>query len=126
MHPLETTLKYLPANQRKQLEKSLSIRPVGRPRKLTESQCQELIQDYRTGSTLGQLGRKYNVSDATARQVLIRADEPRRRGGGWKIPDHSTTYEVISMSGKGHTQSEIARLVGVSRQRVHSILKRWF
>ena len=126
MHPLETTLKYLPANQRKQLAKSLNIRPVGRPRKLTESQCQELIQDYRTGSTLGQLGRKYNVSFNTARQVLIRADEPRRRGRGCRIPDHSTTNEVISMSGKGHTQSEITRLVGVSRQRVHSILKRWF
>jgi len=49
-----------------------------------------------------------------------------RPPGGWRVPDGSKRYEVVNLAGQGMRQAEVARTVGVSKQRVSQILKRWF
>lgn len=127
---LHAMLKYLPTNQRKQLAKCLPAparkRGPGRARKLTPEQVTQLITDYEHGLTLLQVGEKHGVAGATVRRYLIEAGVQMRPPGGWRVEDGSKRYEVVNLVGQGMRQSDVARTVGVSRQRVSQILKRWF
>ena len=127
---LHTMLKYLPANQRKQLAKCLPAparkRGPGRARKFTPEQATQLITDYEHGLTLIQIGEKYGVAGATVRRYLTEAGVQMRPPGGWRVPDGSKRYDVVNLVGQGQKQSEVARTLGISKQRVSQIIKRWF
>ena len=127
---LHTMLKYLPTNQRKQLAKCLPTparkRSPGRARKFTPEQVTQLITDYEHGLTLLQIGEKHGVAGATVRRYLTEAGVQMRPPGGWRVPDGSKRYEVVNLAGQGMRQSEVARKLGISKQRVSQILKRWF
>ena len=94
--------------------------------KVTPEQATQLITDYEHGLTLLQIGEKHGVSGPTVRRYLIEAGVQMRPPGGWRVPDGSKRYEVVNLAGQGMRQADVARTVGVSRQRVSQILKRWF
>lgn len=127
---LHTMLKYLPANQRKQLAKCLPAparkRSPGRARKFTPEQVEQLITDYEHGLTLIQIGEKNGVAGATVRRYLTEAGVQMRPRGPWRVPDGSKRYEVVNLVSQGKKQSDVAKSLGISKQRVSQILKRWF
>ena len=69
---LETLLKYLPTNTRKQMEVHLigTAKPAGKPRTLDAAQEGELIRAYMHGSTLAEVGKHFGVSKKGLQSLL--------------------------------------------------------
>lgn len=128
MKELETLLKYLPTNTRKQMEVHLTgtAKPAGKPRTLDAVQEGELIRAYMHGSTLAEVGKHFGVSKSLVHATLKRNDVQRRRTGHRFIKDTSKVYDVGRLINEGLTQSEIADKLGISRQRVHQVVKRYY
>ena len=128
MQALENLMKYLPANTRKQMEVHLtgSAKPPHGLRKLARSVEGDVIRAYMDGASLKEVGRRFNVDSGTVRNTLIRNNIQRRRKGRQFLKDTSKAYDVGRMLGTGLTQSEMARRLGCTRQRVSQIIKRHY
>lgn len=128
MQALENLLKYLPVNTRKQMEVHLTgpAKPMGRPRKLTASLESDVIRAYMDGASLKEVGQRFNVNGGTVRNTLVRNNVQRRRTGPKFLRDTSKVYDVGRMLGTGISQSEMARRMGCTRQRVSQIVKRHY
>lgn len=128
MKALENLIKYLPANTRKQMEVHLTgpSTPVHGNRKLTAQLEGDVIRAYMDGATLKEVGKRFDIDSGTVRLTLIRNNVQRRRKGAQFLQDASKVYDVGRMLRQGLTQSEMARQLGVSRQRVSQIIKRHY
>ena len=85
------------------------------------------MEAYREGATLSQVGKRYGMSNRTV-LTRIRAVAPwilRRRGPIPRPDPNERDRRIIANRQKGMTLAEIGELEGISRQRVHAILKRW-
>lgn len=128
MQALENLMKYLPINTRKQMEVHLtgSAKPPHGNRKLARSVEGDVIRAYMDGASLEEVGKRFDVTGGTIRHALIRNNIQRRRKGRQFLKDTSKVYDVGRMLGTGLTQSEMARRLGCTRQRVSQIIKRHY
>ena len=117
-HVYRTILRLAPSTMRKQ----------GPPRRTSPSERDlEIVEAYREGATLDQVADRCGVSWRTVYRT-IRAIAPwiLRRQGAPRRPDpNERDRRILENRRAGMTLAEIGELEGLSRQRVHVILKRW-
>lgn len=87
---------------------------------------QKLIQLYLEGVSYEEMKRDFNYSKYIIDRVIKENNIPLREKGQQPAKNSGRRKEefVLKRLKEGKTQSEIARELGVSRQRVHQVLKR--
>lgn len=91
----------------------------GRARQLSEAQTQELIEGYRSGATVYELGDRFSIERRNVSAILHRHSVPmRRRGLSEEQIDHS-----VRLYARGWSLARIAARLDVDaetvRQRLH-------
>lgn len=80
----------------------------------------QLIRDRKHGLNLDQLSAKYKISHNRVNQILTEYGERRKR---WSKMAPETRLEILQLHLAGKSNAEIARLFGVSRERVRQIIQ---
>jgi transcriptional regulator with XRE-family HTH domain len=91
---------------------------VPRPRKLDYVEVRRLREEQ--GLTLAEIGKRFNV---TSQAVGYALSAKRDVADGTQPDQHREAY-VIAEKKKGRSFADIARELGVTRQRVEAITKR--
>ena len=88
---------------------------------------EELLVAYRAGATLDEVAARYGVSWRTVyRKIRRAAPWIMRSPGNPRRPEPNERDRRIMESRRaGMTLEEIGESEGISRSRVHTILKRW-
>lgn len=87
----------------------------------------DLVAAYMEGATLEQVGERFGISWRTVHR-RIRKVAPwimRPRGNTRRADPTERERRIFEMRRAGMSLHMIGDLEGISRQRVHAILKRW-
>lgn len=99
-------------------ETAKRLRP-GRARRLSEAQVQELIEGYKSGSTVYELADRFSIGRNTVCRILHRHEVPMRRQG----LSAEQTAEAVRLHEQGWSPPRIGRRMGVDavtvRRRLH-------
>jgi Mor family transcriptional regulator len=90
----------------------------------TEDQTDELVRLYKAGHTVADLMRLFQCSGTPILRVLRDNDVPRRAQGDELRTKRN--QKILDMHDNGYREVEIARGLGISRQRVHQIICRGY
>lgn len=77
---LQSLLRKLP-DLRTPVRQSTNRRKPRKARRLDDGQVQQLIEGYRTGATVYELGDRFRISRKTVSEILHRHEVPMRRRG---------------------------------------------
>lgn len=89
--------------------------------KLNKEKEQLIIEEYKTGKTMAEIGRQENISPTTVMRVLNRNNiQPRTKGGINKLNDEY----IITEYKKGKSSGEISRMFHVTINTIINILKK--
>lgn len=97
---------------------------LGRRWRLHLDDVDELVERYQAGETLTALARAWNVSPSVVRRELVERGIAIR--GAPKPPPKRSAEEVEELVRRhyaGATLTELAKEQGVTRQRIHHILR---
>ncbi|WP_460959054.1 hypothetical protein [Parasphingorhabdus pacifica] len=91
----------------------------GRTRRLTDDQVQQLIEGYKSGATVYELGDQFGIERRTVSAILHRHGVPMRRRG---LPEEQID-DAIRLYNQGWSLARIAARMDVAagtvRQRLH-------
>jgi hypothetical protein len=118
-------------DQEKRVRKVLEIVPDGPPkvnarspkqhqRRLTAPEIQKLKLAYKSGATLRDLAKEFQIHRTTAAEVLERAGIARRGNG----PSDSEVREAIRLYGEGKSTAVIGVSLGFSADTIRQHLLR--
>lgn len=79
-------------------------------------------QAYRSGLPLRDICARYAVGATTVERILLLRGVPRRRNGSLGARSRLHYAEVMRLRAEGLSYGEIAKRLGVSRQRVHQVV----
>lgn len=91
---------------------------------LTQEQTNEIVRLYKSGHTVADLMRLYECSGGPIFRVLRDNDVPRRAQGSEMKTKRN--QKILNMRDDGYAEVEIARSLGITRQRVHQIINRGY
>lgn len=101
------------------------VRTQGRPRK-SVLMWPEMAAAYRAGVPVKEIAQRFGVTLGGAYSRLRRMGTPMQRRGTWaRDPRHpARDAAILAAFQQGDTAAQIARAVGISRERVRQILRR--
>lgn len=95
-------------------------------RKINRDKFLKAMEDYGSGQfTITVLARRYGVSSATIANWAQEAGLPRRVRGRPRLTGPSPRQQTMIQLSRKLSVAEIAAQLGLSRQRVHQVLRRW-
>ena len=115
---LEALVKKLPKRS-ESIHQRAASQKRGRARQLDQEEVQELIEGYRAGATVYELGERFGIDRRTASQLLKRHGVPLRRRGlsAEQVDDAVRQYEA------GWSLARIGTKFDVDPTTVHSRLR---
>lgn len=100
------------------------IRPMFAPqrqRRLTAAQCDDTLEAYAAGQSLGVLGRQYGVHTTTIRALLLRSGVPIRKQRQMTASEVARAAELYA---SGLSLAAVGSQLGYHAQTIYNQLKR--
>jgi len=86
---------------------------------LTRQRNEQIILEFRRGSSIKFLAAKNGVTDNRIHQILTSSGT---RAPKWHKMNQENRARVFELRGQGLSQAEIGRKIGVTRERIRQIL----
>lgn len=121
-----------PAIKRILQENNIPLRnDRGRPSQWSPEVEQEIIQKYRSGISMFQLGKDYSTTGSNIRQILVRNNIPiiqkdrsdYNRKPTWTHIGDEKKQQIISLYNQGHNTTQIAKTLNINHGTVYSIIR---
>ena len=85
----------------------------------------QIVEAYKSGLTLEQVGSKYKVNPASIRNILLHyGEKPRSCGPKLKVFSDQKIKEICDLYNNGLSQQKIAKREGISQSIISRILKK--
>lgn len=94
------------------------------PIPFTEKQLQNMIEMYRSGKSLIQVGERFGLSSYAVRARLLQLGEPTRNRGRVPLKPTRLSERCKRLRALGKTVSYISKLTGLSQSAVYRHIAR--